>query len=141
MKLSFLIISLFFLTLAIKPAFSDDLEKTYNGISYACAGVGESKDDPKWKVYPLKLMFTAGTRAYVSQVDVTLQDASGSEVLKVTCDAPWLLAKVKPGAYSVTAKAEGAPPKTVKVTVPSSGQNELAIRFPGIPAGTGNDTN
>jgi hypothetical protein len=129
----------FFFTLVPK-ARADDQEKTYKGIGYVCAGVGDSKDDPRWKAYPLKLMFTTGARAYVAQVDVTLQDASGAEVLKVNCDAPWLLAKLKPGTYSVTARADGGGTKTAKVTVPASGQNELAIRFPAIPEGKGNDS-
>ena len=135
---------LFFTFLAISFTFSipisaDDEEKTYQGISYACTGVGESKDDPKWKAYPLKLMFTAGGRAYVSEVDVSIQDSSGSVVLKVNCDSPWLVAKLKPGSYSVSAKADGGTMKTARVTVPATGQNELAIRFPSIPVGTGNE--
>jgi hypothetical protein len=126
--------------LLVSKARADDEEKTYKGVAYACAGVGDSKDDPKWKVYPLKLMFTAGSRAYVSQVEVSLQDASGAEVLKVSCDAPWLLAKLKAGTYSVTARAEGGGTKTAKVTVGAAGQSELAIRFPSIPEGKGNET-
>jgi len=124
----------------VSNARADDEEKTYKGIAYACAGVGDSKEDPKWKAYPLKLMFTAGSRAYVSQVEVSLQDSSGAEVLKVNCDAPWLLAKLKPGSYSVTARADGGGVKTAKVTVGASGQSELAIRFPAIPEGKGSDT-
>ena len=114
-------------------SYSADEEKTYQGISYACTGVGESKDDPKWSSYPLKLMFTAGTRAYVSEVDVTIRDSAGSTVLQVNCDAPWLLARLKPGTYSVNAKADGGSTKSASVSVPGSGQNSLAIRFPEVP--------
>jgi hypothetical protein len=120
------------LLFASSSAFTSDEEKTYQGITYACTGVGESKEDPKWKTYPLKLMFTAGTRAYVSEVKVKIQDGSGQTVLDVNCDAPWLLARLKPGSYSVTAQADGGGAKSVKVTVPAAGQNELAIRFPEI---------
>lgn len=129
---SFLIILIFFLSFSFK-VFAADEERTYQGITYACTGVAESKEDPKWKTYPLKLMFTAGSRAYVSEVNVSIQDSTGKVVLKVQCDAPWLLAKLKPGTYSVSAQAEGAGTRSVKVTVPASGQFELAIRFPEIP--------
>jgi hypothetical protein len=111
-----------------------DEELTYQGIQYACTGVGESKEDPKWKTYPLKLMFTAGTKAYVADVSVTIQDSSGKIVLKVNCDSPWLLARLKSGNYSVTAQASGAGSKTVQVSVPSSGQKEMVIRFSEIPS-------
>jgi hypothetical protein len=132
---------LFAMVAVVQKARADDQEKTYKGIGYVCAGVGDSKEDPRWKAYPLKLMFTSGSRAYVAMVDVSLQDSSGAEVLKVNCDAPWLLAKLKPGTYSVTATADGGGTKTAKVTVGASGQSELAIRFPAIPEGTGKDIN
>src|SRR4030095_11854886 len=109
MKMEFWIGLLIVASLFVSSSsFSADEEKTYQGISYACTGVGESKEDPKWKAYPLKLMFTAGTRAYVSEVAITIQDAAGSTVLQATCDAPWLVARLKPGAYSVAAQAAGA---------------------------------
>lgn len=114
-----------------------DEEKIYQGITYACTGVGDSKDDPKWKAYPLKLMFTSGSRAYVSEVAVTVKDASGKTVLQVSCDGPWLLAKLSPGSYSVSAQADGGGTRSVHVSVGSSGQSSLAIRFPEIPEGTG----
>jgi len=114
-------------------SFSADEEKTYQGITYACTGVGESKEDPKWNSYPLKLMFTAGSRAYVSSVKVAIRDSAGQTVLQVDCDSPWLLARLKPGSYSVSAQADGGASKNASVTVPASGQNSLAIRFPEIP--------
>lgn len=128
-------LGLFIATSILRPSlgFAADEEKTYQGISYACTGVGESKEDPKWSGYPLKLMFTAGTRAYVSEVKVTIKDSGGSTVLQVDCDSPWLLARLKPGSYSVNAQADGGGTKTASVTVPASGQNSLAIRFPEIP--------
>jgi len=136
-----LLIFLFLCTLVLfsPSVFSDDVEKTSLGNVYACAGVGDSKEDPKWKAYPLKLMFTAAGRAYVADVSVSITDPAGNEVLRVVCDAPWLLAKLKPGTYGVSAQAYGSTVKRTKVTVPASGQNELAIRFPEVPGGTGTD--
>ncbi|MBL7684568.1 MAG: hypothetical protein JNK65_00845 [Deltaproteobacteria bacterium] len=114
-----------------------DEEKVYQGISYACTGVAESKEDPRWKSYPLKLMFTTANRAYISEVEVSVRDSAGKEVLKTQCDGPWFLAKLKPGGYSIQLKPEGAALKTMKVTVPASGQNEMAVRFPEISEGSG----
>jgi len=120
-------------------SYSDDVEKIYQGVPYACSGVGNSQDDPRWKTYPLKLMFTAAGKAYVANVGVSILDSRGNEVLRVTCDAPWLLARLGPGTYTVSAQAYGSTIKRTKVSVPASGQNELAIRFPEIPAQTGNE--
>lgn len=119
----------------LTPARAADTEQKYNDVSYVCTGVGESKDDPRWKEYPLKLMFAGSGRAYVSEVKVSLKDASGKAVLEADCDGPWLLAKLKPGKYSVSASAEGGGTKTASVNVPASGQAETVIRFTSIPQG------
>ena len=134
---TFLIVSLLYFN--SPTLYSDDMEKTYQGVPYACGGVGNSQDDPRWKTYPLKLMFTAAGRPYVADVGVSITDTTGAEVLRVVCDAPWLLARLKPGTYSVSAQAYGSTIKRTKVSVPASGQNELAIRFPEIPAQTGTE--
>ncbi len=112
--------------------FADDTELTYQNTPYVCTGVGESKEDARWKAYPLKLIFTAAGRAYVAEVSATIKDSSGNVVLETTCDAPWLLAKLKPGRYSITASADGGGSKTASLTVSSSGQQQFVIRFPSI---------
>ncbi len=117
----------------LTPLRAADEELHYAGVSYVCTGVGESKEDPRWKIYPLKLMFTGSRRAYVSEVKIEIKEASGKIVLKTDCDGPWLLVKLKAGKYSVWASAEGGSSQTITVRVPETGQNELAIRFSGIP--------
>ncbi len=113
--------------------FADDEEKTLNGIQYACTGVGDAKDDLKWGNYAVKLMFTTGGRAYVSYVQVKIQDASGKEVFAADCDAPWLVINLLPGTYQVTAIALKKYTKTATLRVLGGGkQLELAIRFPEI---------
>jgi hypothetical protein len=121
------------LMVAAAPIHADDEEKLYNGIQFACTGVGDAKDDPKWGGYATKLMFTTGGRAYVSYVQVKIQDASGKEVFQADCDAPWLVINLLPGSYKVTATALKKYTKTANLTVAGGGkQSELAIRFPEI---------
>ena len=91
----------------LTPLRAADQEQQYKGVAYVCTGVGESKEDPKWKVYPLKLMFAGSGRAYVSEVKAEIKDSSGQIMLKTECDGPWLLVKLKPGKYQVQASAEG----------------------------------
>lgn len=123
----------FFLT-PLQAAETQTKSNETSPATYLCTGVGESKDDPRWKEYPLKLMFTGSGRAYISEVKVELKDDSGLSVIKIDCDGPWLLAKLKPGKYSVQATVEGVT-KTAIVTVPAMGQLESVIRFPHIPQG------
>jgi len=130
------LIALFVLVLGLawsKPLRADDEEKTTQGIQYACTGVGDAKDDPKWGNYAVKLMFTTAGRAYVSYVNVSIQDSSGKAVFTADCDSPWLVINLQPGTYKVTATAIKKYTKTVSLTVSGGGkQNELAIRFPEI---------
>lgn len=127
---------LFFLSLLLivgnSYLFADDAELTYENTQYACTGIAESKEDPRWKNYPLKLVFTGAGRAYVAEVSVILKNSSGEVTLQTTCDAPWLVVRTKPGKYSVTATAEGGGTKRTTVTIPSSGQLERVISFPNI---------
>ena len=115
------------------PVAADDEEKTYNGVQYACTGVGDAKDDPKWGNYAVKLMFTTAGRAYVSYIQVKIQDSSGKEIFQADCDSPWLVINLLPGSYKVSATAVKKYTKNVTLNVAGTGkQTELAIRFPEI---------
>src|SRR5262249_24839348 len=109
-----------------------DQELTYKDIKFACTGVAESKEDPRWTKYPVKLMFTTAGRAYVTYVQVTIKDAQGAEVFTAECDSPWLVVDLKPGKYSITAVALHKYSKTASITAGGGKQAELAIRFPEI---------
>lgn len=127
--------SFYFLVCFLTPLHADDQELKYKNISYVCTGVGESKDDPRWKAYPLKLMFAGSGRAYVSEVKVEIRDSNAQSVLSVNCDGPWLLVRLKAGKYNVVASAEGGGTKTTSVNVPEQGQVETVMRFASIPQG------
>lgn len=131
MKKVFIIMVLFFgMCGNLAWGFSaGDEEKDYQGIKYACTGVGESKEDPRWKDYPLKLMFTTGGHAYVSYVDVKVMDSNGKMVFTADCDAPWLLIKLPKGKYEVVATALKKYQKQATVNVSGTGQTIRAIRF------------
>ncbi|HKY61781.1 MAG TPA: hypothetical protein VJR29_00020 [bacterium] len=109
-----------------------DQELNYQGLKYACTGVGESKEDPRWANYSAKLMFTTGGRAYVSFIQVKIENAQGKLVLEADCDAPWVLAQLPEGSYTIKATADRKYPKSAKLQVGGGKQAELAIRFPEI---------
>jgi hypothetical protein len=110
-----------------------DPEQSYQGIRYACTGVSsESRDDPRWTAYPVKLVFAAADGSFLGDVDVTIADAAGSEVFAAHCLAPWLLVDLPPGRYRVDALARQAQRESFALTVGSGGQKEHTTRFADI---------
>lgn len=110
-----------------------------NGIETVCTGIdSDTRADPRWAAYPLRLEFTAGGRAYVAYEQVTITGAKGAPVLAVRCPGAWVLAKLPSGKYSVSATVESGVTKHASVTVPRTGQARLVIRFPEVPAAESN---
>jgi hypothetical protein len=95
-------------------------EQQQGSVSFITGGVGDDESDQMKQIsknYPLQLLLVAkGARnPYLSYVDVKIQDKSGKTVLE-TNGGPFLLAKLPPGSYTVTATAEGGTKKqTVQV--------------------------
>jgi hypothetical protein len=110
-----------------------DMPTEVNGVEAVCTGIGsDSRENPLWAEYSLRLEFAAGGRAYVSNEHVRI--AGGDAELEVYCRGPWVLAKLPPGRYEVTAWIAGADPKSATVSVPATGQRRAVIHFPDIPA-------
>lgn len=124
------LVSMFFL--AGTSAHADDEELLYKDIKYACTGVAESKEDPRWAQYPLKLMFTTGGRAYISYVEVKIVDENQKLVFEANCDAPWLVVGLKPGTYQAKVVALKQYTREVSLGISAGKQLALAVRFPEI---------
>ncbi len=135
---TFLIFLISFSFLFLPKTFAQvtqDTELTYKEIKYVCTGVGESKEDPRWSKYPLKLMFAGAGRAYVSYVKVQIKDAAGNMAFESDCDGPWLLVQLKPGKYDVTATALKKYTRSASISVKDSGQTEYVFRFTEVSEG------
>ena len=73
---------------------------------YFSAGVGLEERTAEYPPFPLKLVFTAGGRHYMSGVSVTIQSAKGETELTVPQDqveGPWLFVDLPAGDYDVAA--------------------------------------
>lgn len=104
-----------------------------NGVPFACTGVAETKQNPRWQHFPLRLVYAAGRRgALLSDVRAHIRDARGRTVLRVHCQSsPWLVARLSPGRYSVTATSSTGITRRAAFQVPASGQKRVIVRFPG----------
>lgn len=116
------------------PAEVSDRVMTYDGVEYACTGIAESRSDPRWERYPLKLVFAAASGDFLANVRVKVEDASGNVALQAECDAPWLVADLPAGRYDVTATAAGGFTETASVQVTRGKQVETTLHYPDAAA-------
>lgn len=110
-----------------------DRELEMDGVGLACTGVGETRADPKWAAYPIRVEFSNAKDEYMIDALVALANAKGEMVLTVRCDGPWLLLKPPPGTYAVYAQLadSAAMPRSARFTVPAKGQKRVVLQFPG----------
>ena len=100
-----------------------------NGTEVVCTGIdSDSRADPRWRSYPLKLEFAGAGGQYLGEERVTV---TGNGVnVNVRCKGPWVLMKLPAGTYQVHAEAANAGAKNVTVTVSGRGQTRSVIVFP-----------
>lgn len=91
-------------------------------IRYLSGGIGQDEQMMLKQAeadYPVKVVFANTNGAYMSDVNVTVKDASGATVLKLVTDGPVLLMDLKPGAYTLSAD-DGGQVKSQKLNVSDS---------------------
>jgi hypothetical protein len=79
--------------------------------------------------YNLKVVTAGAQGEYLADAHVRVFDAAGKAVLDATLDGPWLLARLPPGSYRVTAEIGGEQRRTHTVRVPAAGARELVLRW------------
>ena len=110
------------------PPLPLDTPRTMRSMEAVCTGVGQdSREDPRWAAYGLKIELAGRSGQYLGAADVTLTK-NGEAVASVRCAGPWVLFKLEPGPYDVTAEIEGVS-KTAKVNVSGKGQARVVLRF------------
>ncbi len=99
-------------------------------IQYVTGGVGEDERlafDEARKAFNLELIFAdQRSGSYLSDVEVTVLDKGGREVLKTLSQGPRLLARMPPGSYKVMATFDGTP-QARNVSVPAKGTRTVPI--------------
>jgi hypothetical protein len=109
-----------------------DTPTPIGGIETVCTGVGEQAQNPHWLAYPVRIEFSNGGAQYLSGAHVALTSAAGKAVVSVDCGGPWVLFRVNPGSYKVTATLMSQPgggTASATFTAPRSGQKRVVLDF------------
>lgn len=115
----------------VKSVLTLPLHKA-GAVRYFSAGVGVEERAAQYPPFPLKLVFVAGSKAYLSRVSVTITDAKGAVILEVSREqvtGPWLYVDLPSGTYTVTAMREGQAQVKGEVTVEKGGVKTLYLRW------------
>lgn len=121
------------------PAWAQDVMllpppevKEENGIRYVTGGIGAEERkalEAMKKDFNLELVFAAKRGgAFLADVDVTIRDANGREVLRTVADAPIFLAQLPAGRYTVESDYDGQVQKRT-VTVKPKSLQQVALHF------------
>lgn len=109
-----------------------DSEQVVNAVSVACTGIGQTKADPRWLAYSTRIEFSNPAREYLANEGVAVFNAAGARLASVTCEGPWLLFKLPPGAYRAEAWLldQPAASSSASFRAPAKGQLRLVMQFP-----------
>jgi hypothetical protein len=113
-----------------------DTPTTTGGVDTVCTGVGEEAQDPRWLAYPVRIEFSNGGAQYLSGAHVELTSARGKPIASIDCNAPWVLFRLDPGSYKVTATLMAQPgggTSSATFTAPKSGQKRVVLDFKVAP--------
>ncbi len=103
----------------LASAKSDEVVRAPSGVMYVTGGTGSDAVDllkSMEKDFNLKLVFANTSGAYLSDVKVTIVDASGHVLLDATSEGPLLMAKLPAGGYRLDATF-GGHSESRKITV------------------------
>jgi len=125
----------FGIAVSAAPAAAADLppEQQQGAVVYRTGGIGEDEAramQDASRQYPLALEFVARTGedrgGFLADVDVSIQDRGGNQVLQAKAAGPFLLARLPAGRYVVTAKNEDSR-RSRRVDIPSRGTRRVVF--------------
>jgi hypothetical protein len=121
------------------PASADplpmDTPVNADGVESVCTGIGSDQDDPRWKAYPVRVEFSNGGAQYLAGAHVVLS-SGGKTMTAFDCAGAWVLFKLAPGTYKVTASLlynQGGGTRSAAFSPPASGQKRVVLQFPKKP--------
>ena len=108
-----------------------DAEQTIGDIGVGCTGIGQSKNDDRWKAYPIRVEFSNPAGDLLANAVITISNSARTEVTTISCEGPWIMLRPAPGTYTIEAWMPGEIFKhqTATFSPPASGQRIVSIRF------------
>jgi len=108
-----------------------DTPTMVEGAEAVCTGIGQdSRIDPRWNAYPLKVVLAGEGGQYLGEARLNVA-AEGESMMDVRCGGPWVLFKLDPGRYTVTATINGNTAKSTAF-VSATGPGRVVLRFPSV---------
>ncbi len=108
-----------------------DGEQVVGDVQVGCTGVGQQKDDPRWKAYPLRVEAANPAGDLLADMAISLTAKGGAVLASVKCAGPWIMLRPPPGVYMLEGWLRGGSPHQVMtVSPPASGQKIVTLIFP-----------
>lgn len=112
------------------PVLPLDTPQTMRNMEAVCTGIGsDSREDPRWASYPLRVEVVGDKGQFLGEAEVSVNKGKEA-IIRVRCGGPWVLFRLDPGAYSITATVEGVT-VTSRINVGGKTQARTALRFAG----------
>ncbi len=118
---------------------------TSGAIRYFSAGVGVEERSAQYPPFPLKIVFTAGGKPFLSHVGVTIQPAKGGEAIVIPpeqVEGPWLFVDLPRGLYDLSGTFSGYVQQLNGIKVEPNQQKVVHFRWKedrGSPVRTAED--
>ncbi len=107
------------------------------GIRYFSAGVGLEERQAEYPPFPLKVIFVAGPKAYLSKVGVTITNDSGTVRVDIPSEqvsGPWLFVDLPAGTYRIEGVSRGDRVEQKGVRVTEGRSRTVYLRWARGPA-------
>jgi hypothetical protein len=110
-------------------ALALDSETTVAGVGVACTGIGQTRLDPKWQAWPIRVEVSNQKRELLTDVVVAIEDAKGRALATVSCEGPWLLLRPSAEARTVSGWLPGQPGVRKSAAIGPVGKSQRTVEL------------
>jgi hypothetical protein len=116
----------------VKSVQAADAPVSSTSVDYVSGGLGveERARIAGLAGYNLQVMTAGPHGEYLAGARVQVTDAFGARLLDTTLDGPWLLVRLPPGRYRISAEFEGER-RVESVEIPAVGRRQVVLRWNG----------
>jgi hypothetical protein len=102
--------------------------QTSNGVNFIVGGISDDEraELAGRKDFSLLVKTAAKAGNYLSDVNVNITTSKGAPVFETSMNGPWLMVRLAPGNYTLSASYNGVN-KTQRISIPKSGRREVML--------------